>query len=101
MRSVVVLPAPLGPSSPVISPSRAVKPTSSTATTRVVSLPLPGKVLRRCSAVIMVASRSGVPAIEAGERRGVGQRGKALRVEAARVAGVEEARDQLRHAAGA
>src|SRR3546814_3894155 len=53
MRSVVVLPAPLGPSRPVISPSRASKPTSSTATTGVLSLPLPGKVLRRCSAVIM------------------------------------------------
>ena len=31
MRSVVVLPAPFGPSRPVISPSRATKLTSSTA----------------------------------------------------------------------
>ena len=55
MRSVVVLPAPLGPSRPVISPSRAVKPTSSTAMTGVLSLPRPGKVLRRCSATIIAS----------------------------------------------
>ena len=33
MRSVVVLPAPFGPRRPVISPSRAVKLTPSTALT--------------------------------------------------------------------
>ena len=33
--------------------ARASKPTSSTATTRFLALPLPGKVLRRCSATIM------------------------------------------------
>src|SRR6476659_7537024 len=102
MRSVVVLPAPFGPSKPVISPSRAVKPTSSTAMTRPLSLPLPGKVLRRCSAVIMDWScRSGFPAVEAGERRCIGECRQALRVETTRVAGIEELRDQLRHAAGA
>src|SRR5690606_20178103 len=100
IRSVVVLPAPLGPSSPVISPSRASKPTSSTATTRVLSLPLPlpGKVLRRCSAMIM---SSGLPAVERGERRHVAQVVQAFAVERGRVGGVEELRHQLRHAAGA
>src|SRR5213076_693786 len=102
MRSVVVLPAPFGPSRPVISPSRATNPTSSTATTRALSLPLPGKVLRRCSAVIIervLVGRSGFPAIEAGERRGVGKRGEAVGIQVLRIAGVEELRDQFRHAA--
>src|SRR5690606_12568678 len=98
IRSVVVLPAPLGPSRPVISPSRASKPTSSTATTGVLSLPLPGKVLRRCSAMIMC---SGLPAVERGERRHVAQVVQAFAVERGRVGGVEELRHQLRHAAGA
>src|SRR5690606_17303282 len=108
MRSVVVLPAPLGPSRPVISPSRASKPTSSTATTRAWSLPLPGKVLRRCSAMIMCgvlgsgrARRSRLPAVERGEGGHVAEVVQALAVERLRVRGLDEAREQLGHAAGA
>src|SRR5690606_26810240 len=136
MRSVVVLPAPLGPSRPVIWPSCATKPTSSTATTRALSLPLPGKVLRRCSAVIMgfgirdwgfgkagvgsgisgpwirgLACQSRIPnpesplsrppPVETRERRRVRQLVQALCVQAFRIGGVQELREQPRHAAGA
>jgi hypothetical protein len=52
MRSVVVLPAPLGPSSPVISPSRAVKLTPSTAFTTPVRVL---KLLCKSFAVIICA----------------------------------------------
>ena len=52
MRSVVVLPAPLGPSRPVISPSRAAKLTPSTAFTTPVRVL---KLLCRSFAVIMVS----------------------------------------------
>src|SRR4051812_24690311 len=105
MRSVVVLPAPLGPSRPVISPSRASKPTSSTATTgRLLSLP--GKVLRRCSATIMCVvlserARSGFPAVEGSKRRRIRHRLQAFGVERLGVGAIDELREQLRHAAGA
>src|SRR4051812_42988535 len=103
MRSVVVLPAPLGPSRPVISPSRAVKPTSSTAITRVLSLPLPGKVLRRFSATIMasgpwMAGRSRLPAVEAGEGRHVVELGQAGAIERLGIGLFDELGEQLRHA---
>src|SRR5690606_13403070 len=106
MRRVVVLPAPLGPSRPVISPSRAVKPTSSTATTGVLSLPRPGKVLRSCSATIMWMIslsdvRSGFPAVEAGERRRVTELVQALAVQRLGVGLLDELGEQLRHSAGA
>src|SRR5690606_9081711 len=97
MRRVVVLPAPLGPSRPVISPSRASKRTPSTAlTTPVLVL----NDLCRLSAEIMrlVPHAAGAgagaargegrggrgsrrPPVEMHERRHVGQRLQARRVE--------------------
>src|SRR3990167_7230728 len=104
MRMVVVLPAPLGPSRPVIWPSWAVKLTSSTAMTGAAFLPLPGKVLRRCSATIMGGSLSGaarasrLPAVVRGERRHVGQLVQALGVQRLGGGLFDELGEQLRHA---
>src|SRR5690606_8256461 len=94
MRSVVVLPAPLGPSRPVISPSCAVKPTPRTACT---GPALALKLLCRLSTSII----SGLPAVVAGERRRGAQASEALGVERGGVGGFEELGEQLRHAAGA
>src|SRR5690606_6824822 len=94
MRRVVVLPAPLGPSRPVISPSRASKPTPLTACTVPVLL---RKDLCRFSSRIM----SGLPAVVARERRLRGQAVQAAGVERSGVGGLDELGEQLRHAAGA
>src|SRR5690606_19954016 len=94
MRSVVVLPAPLGPSRPVISPSRASKPTPRTACTGPV---LALKVLCRSWTSIM----SGLPSVMARERGRRGQLVQARGVDALRVGALHELREQLRHAAGA
>src|SRR5690606_5590605 len=94
IRNVVVLPAPLGPSRPVISPSRAVKPTPCTARTGPV---LALKVLCRLSTSIM----SGLPAVVAGKWRRGAQAREAVRVERGRVGGLQELGEQRRHAAGA
>src|SRR5690606_25736612 len=94
MRRVVVLPAPLGPSSPVISPSRASKPTPFTACT------VPALVLNdlcRFSSRIM----SRLPTVVAGERRLCGQAVEAGGVQRLRVRGLDELREQLGHAADA
>src|SRR5690606_35357419 len=93
MRKVVVLPAPLGPSRPVISPSRAAKPTPSTATT---GPDLVRKVLCRSWTSII----SGLPAVEAGKRWRRRQLLQALDIQCAGVGGFEELRQQPRHATG-
>src|SRR5699024_4666848 len=94
MRKVVVLPAPFGPSRPMISPSRASKPTPLTACT---GPPLALNDLCRFSSRIM----SGLPSVRAGKG---GLRGKALQaagVQRRRVGGFDELRKLLGHAAGA
>src|SRR6185436_12113677 len=88
MRSVVVLPAPLGPSSPVISPSRATKLTPCTACT------LPNDLWSS-----RTSSMSGLPAVRGDERRRVAELVQAARVELRRVRVLEELADQARHAA--
>src|SRR5690606_34301321 len=93
MRRVVVLPAPLGPSRPVIWPSRAVKPTPRTACTGPVRAL---KVLCRSWTWIM----SGLPAVGAGERRGGLQAREAVGIQRRRIRGLDELRQQLRHATG-
>src|SRR5688572_24105587 len=103
MRSVVVLPAPLGPSSPVISPSRASKWTPSTARTVPV---LVLKLLCRSFAMIMksvlVGARgSRFPSVEAGERWYVADRIQAFGVELSGIRRFEELADQLGQAAHA
>src|SRR6478735_10665396 len=93
MRRVVVLPAPLGPSRPVISPSRAVKPTPCTALTGPV---LAAKLLwRSCTSIIGLR----LPAVETGEGHRVGHGVQAFGIELARVGGIDESREQLGHAA--
>src|SRR3990167_364517 len=92
MRSVVVLPAPLGPSRPVISPSRAVKLTPCTAFTRPV---LVLKDLCRSWTSII----SGLPAVEAGKGFGIRNLVEAGRVELFRVRAIDEAGEKFRHAA--
>ena len=52
MRSVVVLPAPLGPSRPVTTPSAAEKETSSTAVT------LPKRLCRLRTSIMAAGPRS-------------------------------------------
>src|SRR4249919_677681 len=107
MRSVVVLPAPLGPSRPVISPSRAAKLTPSTAFTTPLRVL---KLLCRSFALIIDAfpeeacrdaARSRLPAVERGERRHVAEAVEALRIQCLHVRGFEEAAEQFRHAAHA
>src|SRR5690554_5398879 len=93
MRRVVVLPAPLGPSRPVISPSRASKPTPLTAWT---GPPLALNVLCRFSSRII----SGLPSVVAGERRCRAQALQAGGVQCCGVGGLDELREQLGHAAG-
>src|SRR5688572_24886167 len=99
MRKVVVLPAPLGPSRPVISPSRAAKLTPSTAFTT------PARVLKdlcKSFALIMCsvlgARGSRFPAVERSERRHVAQAVQALGVERLAVGGLEELAEQFGHA---
>src|SRR5690625_3178819 len=91
MRRVVVLPAPLGPSSPVISPSRAWKPTPLTAWT---GPPLALNDLCRFSSRII----SGLPSVIAGERRRRAQPLQAGGVKRSRVGGFDELCEQLGHA---
>src|SRR5690606_12503565 len=93
MRRVVVLPAPLGPSRPVISPSRALKPTPRTAWTGPVRAL---KVLCRSWTSIM----SGLPAVGAGKRRHGLQAFQARRVERRRIGGLDELGGELGHAPG-
>src|SRR5690606_29330932 len=93
MRRVVVWPAPLGPSRPVISPCRASKPTPLTAWT---GPPLALNVLCRFSSRII----SGLPSVVAGERRCRAQALKAAGVERGGVRGFDELREQLGRAAG-
>src|SRR5690606_6365334 len=94
MRRVVVLPAPLGPSRPVISPSRASKPTPRTACT---GPALALKVLCRSWTSII----SGLPSVVAREGRRGGQLVEAAGVDALGVGAFDELREQLGHAAGA
>src|SRR5512139_341009 len=94
MRSVVVLPAPFGPSRPVISPSRATKLTSSTA--RIVRPPAVN-VLRSDSTSITGAP-SGIPAVGAEERRRRREALEAGGVERRSAARIHEPLHQARHA---
>ncbi len=123
MRSVVVLPAPLGPSSPVISPSRASKRTPSTARTTPLFVL---KLLCRSLAMIMgkpacgdwsfgkagtrrlrrnsglrQSRRSRLPSVVSGERRDVADRIEATRVQRPGVQRLDELPDELGHAADA
>src|SRR5688572_413191 len=107
MRSVVVLPAPLGPSRPVIWPSWAWKLTPSTALTT------PLRVLKdlwRSWAVIMGLGRSRrgdarepggsrLPSVERGERRHVAEAVQAAGIERPGLQRLDELADQLRRAA--
>src|SRR3970282_427409 len=131
MRRVVVLPAPLGPSRPVIWPSGASKSTRSTAlTVRVLVL----NALCRLRAMIMggsesrewgkcrgigdrelarqgggadVGNRAGTgctsrrPAIEAGDRRPVAHGVKAAAIKCRSVGRLQKLAEQLGHAADA
>src|SRR4249919_297619 len=110
MRSVVVLPAPFGPSRPVISPSRAVKLTPCTALTSPVLL---WKDLCRSMASIMRAvsrrvgsrseasrMRSWFPPVESSEGLRVRHLVQAGSIELHRIRAVDELREQARHATG-
>src|SRR5690606_14299467 len=93
MRRVVVLPAPFGPSRPVISPSRARNPTPLTACTG------PALLLNdlcRFSSRIM----SGFPSVEAGKRGLCGKALQAAGIKPRCVGGFDELGEQLGHAAG-
>src|SRR5512135_3683940 len=97
MRSVVVLPAPFGPSRPVISPSRASKLTPSTAR---ISPPRVLNDLRRPWIAIM-RRPSRIPAVRADERRWRRELLQAGRIEGLRVRSGDELSHQLRRAAAA
>src|SRR5690606_41429297 len=100
MRRVVVLPAPLGPSRPVIWPSAASKWTPSTALTVPV---LVLNVLCRLSAEIMRRSlRRGSwrPAVEVHERRHVAQRVEAAGIERGGVGAFDERAKTARAGSG-
>src|SRR5690606_2992661 len=104
MRRVVVLPAPLGPSRPVIWPSRASKPTPDTACTVPVRVL---KLLWRSRATIIAELRgggrgaSGLPSVEAGERGDVTHARQAGRIQGLGVGAFDELPEQARHAAQA
>src|SRR5690606_24031872 len=105
MRRVVVLPAPLGPSKPVIWPSWAWKPTPETALT------VPVRVLNclcRSWAMTIAAGlrlegggASGLPSVEAGEGRYVGHAGQAGGIQRSGIGALHELAEQARHAAQA
>src|SRR5690606_27038719 len=102
-RRVVVLPAPLGPSRPVIWPSCASKPTPATAWT------MPVRVLNclcRSWAMIIAAGlrvdgggASGFPSVETGEGRDVAHVGQAAGLQCVRIGVLQELAEQARHAA--
>src|SRR6187397_773172 len=88
MRSVVVLPAPFGPSRPVISPSRATKLTPATACT------LPNDLWRS-----RTSSMSGLPTVRGDEGRRLAELVQARDVELGGVGGLDELGGEPRHAA--
>src|SRR5688572_3396049 len=90
MRSVVDLPAPLGPSDPVICPSRAAKLTLRTAVT------LPNDLYSPRASSIRHSSRRGTG--ERGEERHWRQLLRTAHVEIFRRAGADEARHHAIHA---
>src|SRR5258707_10824468 len=92
MRSVVVLPAPLGPRSPVISPSRATKETPSTARTA-------PKDLRSSCSSITAGPRSRVGSVGIDEGGRLAQFIEAVCVQAACIERADEFPQQARHAA--
>src|SRR5512143_2239242 len=85
-RSVVVLPAAFGPSRPVISPSRAMNDTPSTATT------LPNRLCRFLTSIIARASRRCAVEVEQGRDRA--EVVDAFRVQGEGIELVDELRDQ-------
>src|SRR5437868_14215900 len=89
MRSVVVLPAPLGPSRPVISPSRATNETPATARTA------PNDLCRFSTSNISLR----LPAVGGDERRARAERVHAARVELLGLELGEELGGELRDAA--
>src|SRR5690606_21608378 len=101
MRRGVVLPAPLGPSRPVIWPSRASKPTPETAWTTPVRVL---KLLWRSWAMIIAALRwrgggaSGLPSVEAGEGRYVAHAVQAARIQRGGIGAFQELAEHARHA---
>src|SRR5487761_2474919 len=92
-RSVVVLPAPLGPSSPVISPSRALNDTPSTATT------LPKRLCKSITSIMaLILWRRAIEVDVGGSRPQVID---ALGIELFWIELVDEFSDELRNAAAA
>src|SRR5260221_14732934 len=92
MRSVVVLPAPLAPRSPGISPSRATKETPSTARTA-------PKDLRSSRSSITAGPRSRVGPVGVDEGGRLAQFIEAGCVQSACIEGADELSQQARHAA--
>src|SRR5688572_21315953 len=94
MRRAVVLPAPLGPSRPVMRPSSARRSTPSTA------LMVPVLVLNALWSWWAWIMGSGLPSVERGEGRQRADVVQAACIERGGVGRFDELRHQLGHAAG-